>query len=64
MPTLTVVDPGQDRNPTNRKDFPALSVFDPVFIGVDEFGMPVTVSLMYRNMLVGGEPGAGKSVCC
>jgi DNA segregation ATPase FtsK/SpoIIIE, S-DNA-T family len=40
---------------------PNLSVFDPVYIGVDEFGMPVSVSLIYRNMLIGGEPGAGKS---
>jgi S-DNA-T family DNA segregation ATPase FtsK/SpoIIIE len=38
-----------------------MSIFDPVYIGVDEFGMPVTVSLIYRNMLIGGEPGAGKS---
>jgi DNA segregation ATPase FtsK/SpoIIIE, S-DNA-T family len=40
---------------------PALSIFDPVHIGVDEFGMPVTVSLIERNMLIGGEPGSGKS---
>jgi S-DNA-T family DNA segregation ATPase FtsK/SpoIIIE len=40
---------------------PALSIFDPVFIGIDEFGHKVTVPLIYRNMLIGGEPGAGKS---
>jgi S-DNA-T family DNA segregation ATPase FtsK/SpoIIIE len=40
---------------------PTLSPFDPVYIGIDEFGMPVSVSLMYRNFLLGGEPGAGKS---
>ena len=40
---------------------PALSIFDPVFIGIDEFGHRVTVPLIYRNMLIGGEPGAGKS---
>jgi S-DNA-T family DNA segregation ATPase FtsK/SpoIIIE len=40
---------------------PSLSIFDPVYIGVDEFGMPVSVSMIYRNMLIGGEPGAGKS---
>src|SRR5437899_998734 len=63
MPTLTVVDPaGDDREPAGRKDFPVLSIFDPVFIGIDEFGHPVHVPLMYRNMLVGGEPGSGKSV--
>ncbi|GAA1769344.1 hypothetical protein GCM10009681_45940 [Luedemannella helvata] len=40
---------------------PALSIYDPVFIGIDEFGHRVTVPLIYRNMLIGGEPGAGKS---
>ena len=38
-----------------------LSIFDPVFIGVDEFGHPVSLPLIYRNILIGGEPGAGKS---
>src|SRR3954453_11605966 len=40
---------------------PALSIFDPVHIGIDEFGHPVRVPMIYRNMLIGGEPGAGKS---
>jgi S-DNA-T family DNA segregation ATPase FtsK/SpoIIIE len=40
---------------------PTLSVFDPVHIGIDEFGQPVRVPMIYRNMLIGGEPGAGKS---
>jgi S-DNA-T family DNA segregation ATPase FtsK/SpoIIIE len=40
---------------------PVLSIFDPVHIGVDEFGMPVSVSLIERNLLAAGEPGAGKS---
>src|SRR5947207_3682505 len=62
MPTLTLMPDPADDDPGRRKEFPVLSMFDPVFIGVDEFGMPVTVSLMYRNMLVGGEPGSGKSV--
>lgn len=39
----------------------ALSVFDPMYIGVDEFGHPVYLPMMYRNILIGGEPGAGKS---
>ena len=38
-----------------------LSIFQPVFIGIDEFGQPVYVPLMYKNMLIGGEPGSGKS---
>jgi S-DNA-T family DNA segregation ATPase FtsK/SpoIIIE len=40
---------------------PALSIYDPVYVGVDEFGHKVTVPLIFRNMLIGGEPGAGKS---
>jgi len=38
-----------------------LSIFDPVFFGVDEFGHAVFVPMMYRNILMGGEPGSGKS---
>ena len=40
---------------------PNLSIFDPVFFGMDEFGDLVNVPLIYRNILIGGEPGAGKS---
>src|SRR3954452_12245266 len=40
---------------------PALSIFDPVHVGIDEFGQPVRVPLIWRNLLIGGEPGAGKS---
>jgi S-DNA-T family DNA segregation ATPase FtsK/SpoIIIE len=38
-----------------------LSIFDPVYLGVDEFGLPVWVPIIYRNILIGGEPGSGKS---
>ena len=38
-----------------------LSVFDPLAIGIDEFGQRLTLPMMYRNLLIGGEPGAGKS---
>jgi S-DNA-T family DNA segregation ATPase FtsK/SpoIIIE len=38
-----------------------MSIFDPIFLGIDEFGQPVYLPLVYRNILVGGEPGAGKS---
>ena len=56
MPILTADDG------TGRVELgPALSIFDPVHIGIDEFGHPVRVPLIYRNMLIGGEPGAGKS---
>jgi S-DNA-T family DNA segregation ATPase FtsK/SpoIIIE len=40
---------------------PIMSIFDPLFLGIDEFGHPVYLPLVYRNMLIGGEPGAGKS---
>lgn len=40
---------------------PAMSIFDPMFLGIDEFGHPVYLPLIYRNILMGGEPGAGKS---
>jgi S-DNA-T family DNA segregation ATPase FtsK/SpoIIIE len=39
----------------------ALSIYDPIHLGVDEDGLPVAVTLMYRNLLAGGEPGSGKS---
>jgi len=38
-----------------------LSLWDPIPIGVGEEGQPVYVSLPERNILLGGEPGAGKS---
>lgn len=37
-------------------------LFAPVPIGVDEHGAEVAISLFEHNLLVGGEPGAGKSV--
>jgi S-DNA-T family DNA segregation ATPase FtsK/SpoIIIE len=38
-----------------------LSIFQPVHLGVDEFGGQVHVELAERNVLIGGEPGGGKS---
>jgi S-DNA-T family DNA segregation ATPase FtsK/SpoIIIE len=40
---------------------PGLSIFDAVPIGIDEFGVQVLIRLIWRNLLIGGEPGAGKS---
>jgi S-DNA-T family DNA segregation ATPase FtsK/SpoIIIE len=40
----------------------ALSIWDDVHLGVDESGRPVRVRLAERNLLIGGEPGSGKSV--
>jgi DNA segregation ATPase FtsK/SpoIIIE, S-DNA-T family len=39
-----------------------LSIWDPIHLGTDETGKRVTASLAERNMLIGGEPGGGKSV--
>jgi archaellum biogenesis ATPase FlaH len=39
-----------------------LSLVEPIPIGLDEAGRWVKVALLWRNMLIGGEPGAGKSV--
>jgi hypothetical protein len=43
-------------------DAAELSLWDPVPIGVDERGEPAEIGLVERNVLIGGEPGAGKSV--
>lgn len=39
-----------------------LSIHHPTYLGVDEYRAAVEVELMYRQILLGGEPGAGKSV--
>jgi S-DNA-T family DNA segregation ATPase FtsK/SpoIIIE len=57
MPPVLVADDGDGAVPLG----PVLSIFDPVHVGIDEFGTPVRVPMIYRNMLIGGEPGAGKS---
>jgi S-DNA-T family DNA segregation ATPase FtsK/SpoIIIE len=38
-----------------------LSIYDPIHFGIDENGRRVEVTLMYKNLLDGGEPGSGKS---
>jgi DNA segregation ATPase FtsK/SpoIIIE, S-DNA-T family len=53
MTTLTIA-------PATVPVFP-FSIFDPIHLGVDEYGEPVYVGLAERNMLIGGEPGGGKS---
>lgn len=42
-------------------DAPRWSLRDPIPVGVDENGAQVSISLPERNLLLGGEPGAGKS---
>lgn len=38
-----------------------LSMFNPVYVGIDEFGMPINTRIIYKNLLAAGEPGGGKS---
>jgi DNA segregation ATPase FtsK/SpoIIIE, S-DNA-T family len=38
------------------------SIWWPVHLGIDETGSAVQVTLAERNLLIGGEPGSGKSV--
>jgi S-DNA-T family DNA segregation ATPase FtsK/SpoIIIE len=46
----------RDRTPVG-----CLSIWDPIHLGIDEAGHQVSISLIERNLLIGGEPGAGKS---
>ncbi|MGW4830349.1 FtsK/SpoIIIE domain-containing protein [Amycolatopsis japonica] len=39
-----------------------LSIYDLVHLGIFEDGVLAEIELIYRNILLGGEPGAGKSV--
>jgi hypothetical protein len=41
---------------------PAASLWEVIPVGLDENGRPAAIGLPERNVLVGGEPGAGKSV--
>jgi hypothetical protein len=43
-------------------DAPELSLWQPIPVGVDDEGRLASVSLPERNVLIGGEPGSGKSV--
>jgi DNA segregation ATPase FtsK/SpoIIIE, S-DNA-T family len=40
----------------------ARSIWDPVHLGINEIGQDMHVTMAERNMLIGGEPGSGKSV--
>ena len=39
-----------------------VSLWDPIHFGIGEDGLVVRLNLVERNLLIGGEPGAGKSV--
>jgi S-DNA-T family DNA segregation ATPase FtsK/SpoIIIE len=38
-----------------------LSIWQAIHLGIDENGRPVHITLSERNLLLGGEPGGGKS---
>jgi S-DNA-T family DNA segregation ATPase FtsK/SpoIIIE len=60
--TVTLVRPRDGgRRPSNVPSLDAMSIFNPMCIGIDEFGGLLHLLMMFRNMLIGGEPGAGKS---
>jgi S-DNA-T family DNA segregation ATPase FtsK/SpoIIIE len=40
----------------------SFSLWTPVVLGIGEDSVPVSISLVEHNLLIGGEPGAGKSV--
>src|SRR5262245_194544 len=66
LPPTTIGAPNPDDNPSTPASVsvpvaPMLSVFDPVYLGVDEFGKPVYLPMIYSNTLVAGPPGVGKS---
>ena len=52
--------PHRRRRTRRRTDSAPLSIYDPIHFGIDEYGLPVEVTLMYRNLLDGGEPGSGQ----
>jgi hypothetical protein len=62
--TLVRRDPFDDPAPLTwpETDAEERSLWDPIPLGLDEHGEPVRVGLVERNVLIGGEPGAGKSV--
>ncbi len=47
--------------PWPQREAESLSLWEPIPLGLDELGATVSVSLPERNVLLGGEPGAGKS---
>src|SRR5690606_6025443 len=61
---MSLFGPSPDQPPAQAETVPVgpvLSIFDPVYVGVDEHGEHTYLPLIYRNMLIGGEPGGGKS---
>jgi hypothetical protein len=53
---------GTVRLPWPNLDAEQLCLWEPIPVGVDEHANTISISLVERNLLLGGEPGAGKSV--
>jgi DNA segregation ATPase FtsK/SpoIIIE-like protein len=53
---------GTSSVPWPHADAQSLSLWEPVPVGVDELGRPLSIALVEHNILLGGEPGGGKSV--
>ena len=60
-PTSRSSRPTLCRFPLRRGRGPKGSLWDPLALGIDEDGKAVSIGLPERNLLLGGEPGAGKS---
>jgi DNA segregation ATPase FtsK/SpoIIIE, S-DNA-T family len=58
---MTITETGAPSPETGSVPAFPFSMFDPVHLSIYEIGEPVYVDLAERNMLLGGEPGAGKS---
>ena len=59
---MPLVAPMRSRRRPGPAEGAAYSIWSPVHLGIDETGGPVRVTLAERNLLIGGEPGGGKSV--
>jgi DNA segregation ATPase FtsK/SpoIIIE-like protein len=54
--------PFPQRIPSPLLQVPSLSLWNPIYLGVGQDGLAVNVGLPEHNLLIGGEPGSGKSV--
>ncbi len=50
---------GVDRVPVG----PGMSMFDPMYVGIDEFGEPVFLDVVYRNLSPRVSPAAANPAC-
>jgi S-DNA-T family DNA segregation ATPase FtsK/SpoIIIE len=60
--TVTYGDAFRRSFPSPLLGYKSCSLWDPIVIGVGEDGGTVSMSLFEHNLLIGGEPGSGKSV--